>query len=93
MYYVLANLAIFSSLQAKELRFNENGKFKIVQFTDVHLGRQGGKSTDLETIKLMGEILDKEKPELVVITGDFISGTGWDKVTKDWTAQIWAEGV
>jgi hypothetical protein len=30
MYYVLANLAIFSSLQAKELRFNENGKFKIV---------------------------------------------------------------
>jgi hypothetical protein len=34
----------------------------------------------------MGEILDKEKPELVVITGDFISGTGWDKVTKDWTA-------
>jgi predicted MPP superfamily phosphohydrolase len=29
----------------------------------------------------MGDILDQEKPDLVVNTGDFLSGTGWDKIT------------
>jgi predicted MPP superfamily phosphohydrolase len=33
----------------------------------------------LESIKLMGDILDQEKPDLVVNTGDFLSGMGWDK--------------
>ncbi|MDP4090424.1 MAG: metallophosphoesterase, partial [Bacillota bacterium] len=52
-----------------KLKFNEDGKFKIVQFTDT----QDGPNTDPRTIKLMNNILDKEKPDLVVLTGDNIA--------------------
>ena len=79
MFFALGTLACFSSIQAKDLRFNDKGKFKIVQFTDVHLRNLNGDYTELESIKLMGDILDQEKPDLVVNTGDFLSGTGWDK--------------
>jgi hypothetical protein len=29
---------IFTYISAKDLRFNEKGKFKFVQFTDTHFG-------------------------------------------------------
>lgn len=53
-----------------ELKFNRNGLFKIVQFTD----SQDGPNTDLRTLDLINRILDKEKPNLVVLTGDNIDG-------------------
>lgn len=40
------------------LRFDSNGKFKIVQFTDIHEGPSRDKSIDL-----MNKILDYEKPQ------------------------------
>ncbi|MEH7301350.1 metallophosphoesterase family protein [Neobacillus drentensis] len=54
----------------KTLSFNHSGKFKIVQFTDLHL--QNGELEDEKTITLMEKILDKEKPDLAVLTGDTI---------------------
>jgi len=51
------------------LKFNRNGNFKIVQFTDLH----EGPNVD-DTIKLMNRILEYEKPDLVVLTGDIIDG-------------------
>lgn len=54
------------------LCYNRNGQFKIVQFTDIHW--QWGNEKDLQSAKLMGEILDLERPDLVVLTGDSISG-------------------
>jgi predicted MPP superfamily phosphohydrolase len=53
-----------------QLKFNNDGKFKIVQFTDT----QDGANTDPRTITLMNNILDKEEPNLVVLTGDNIDG-------------------
>lgn len=53
-----------------KLKFNSNGKFKIVQFTDLH-------QTDcinLKTVHFMGRVLDYEKPDFVVLTGDNIDG-------------------
>lgn len=52
------------------LKFDASGNFKIVQFTDM----QDGPKTNPNTIDLMNKILDKEKPSLVVLTGDNIDG-------------------
>jgi 3',5'-cyclic AMP phosphodiesterase CpdA len=48
------------------LRFNPKGKFTIVQFTDT----QDGPNTDPRTIALIRTVLDEQKPDLVVFTGD-----------------------
>ncbi len=55
-----------------QLSFNSDGKFKIMQFADCQdsiMPRQA-------MIKLMGKALDAEKPDLVVFTGDNITGGG-----------------
>lgn len=58
-----------------ELRFKE-GKFRILQLTDVHLKFDDHK-TNLEdskkTTALMGTLIDQEKPDLVIVTGDLTS--------------------
>ena len=41
----------------------------------------------------MVEILDYEKPDFVVITGDLVSGYAWDGKTKNWVAGKWANAV
>ena len=56
--------------QQTELKFNSNNKFKIVQFTDVHW-KYGNPASD-EAGERMAEVLDAEKPDLVVFTGDII---------------------
>lgn len=67
------------------LRFREDGKFKIVQISDTHMvtdvgvcedavdanGKYLPKSeADPLTVKFIAGILDVEKPDLVVLTGD-----------------------
>jgi hypothetical protein len=65
------------------LRFNPDGTFKILQLTDLHYGEND--AWDEQTELLQEELLNAEKPDLVVITGDMISGyayrggSGWVK--------------
>lgn len=59
------------------LAFNEDGKFKIIQFTDMHY--RSGDTASLRGIKLVNEALDAEKPDLVVFTGDIV----WGKPAKE----------
>lgn len=68
---LLAAMCICPSM-AKEngLKFNKKNKFKIVQFTDVHW-IYGNPGSD-EAGDIMAEVLDAEKPDLVVFTGDVI---------------------
>lgn len=54
------------------LRFRLDGGFRIVQFTDTHLS--GRDETDRPTQDLMAAVLDAERPDLVVLTGDVIEG-------------------
>lgn len=63
---------LFQSItaQAQELRFNKEGKFKIVQFTDIHW-KAGNPASDVAAT-MMNEILDAEKPDLVIFTGDIV---------------------
>lgn len=53
-----------------KLRFNPDGKFKIVQFNDT----QDDERIDRRTVQLMEKVLDTEKPDFVVLNGDNISG-------------------
>ncbi len=48
------------------LRFNQNGKFKIVIFADI----QDKYPLNADTLDYMNKILDKEKPDLVLLGGD-----------------------
>ena len=53
-----------------KLYFNADGKFKIMQIADV----QEGASVSPDTLRLIDLALTREKPELVVFTGDQIYG-------------------
>ena len=70
--------------QQPSLKFNKDGKFKIVQFTDVHYIYENPKSAI--SIERINEVLDAEKPDLVLFTGDVIYGKpaeeGMRKVLK-----------
>lgn len=81
-FMLLATAAL--QAQSPELRFNKDKKFKIVQFTDTHIKAEDPKSE--ASFKTITEVLDKEKPDLVVFTGDVVTGKpvekGWEMVTK-----------
>lgn len=82
MRYVVLSTLFFlfpSLLQAQDvsLNFNSNGSFKIVQFTDIHYKHFNSNSAT--AIELIKEVLDAEKPDLAVFTGDII----WAEPVKE----------
>lgn len=62
--------ASYATAQQNPLKFNTKHKFKIVQFTDIHW-IHGNPASD-KAGERMAEVLDAEKPDLVVFTGDLI---------------------
>ena len=56
--------------EAPKLRFDENGEFKILQLTDLHYVYKDSRSDIM--FERMEELLDFEKPDLVLLTGDLI---------------------
>ncbi|MGL4343799.1 MAG: metallophosphoesterase, partial [Cellulosilyticaceae bacterium] len=56
----------------KQFKFSKEGKFKILQFTDIHFSDNN--EVDQETTKLMRKILQEETPDLIMITGDTVYG-------------------
>ncbi len=57
-------------MYSKKLQFNENGKFRIMQVADI----QEGAKVSPDTLRLLILALEREKPDLVVFTGDQIYG-------------------
>lgn len=58
----------------RSLRSRPDGSFTLVQFTDTHF--EDGCVADQRTQALMERVLDLERPDLVVLTGDVIGGSG-----------------
>src|SRR5690349_2424747 len=87
----------FCAVAAQPLRFGPDGTFKIVQFTDLHYGElPPQKDVNSSIVQVYSNhsqsieslILSIEKPDLVVLTGDMVSGYAWDK-TSGWYEKQW----
>ncbi|KAH8815929.1 Metallo-dependent phosphatase-like protein [Xylogone sp. PMI_703] len=66
-------------------RINEHGKFKIMQLADIHLSTGTGHCRDAmpegvpceadpRTLDFVERLLDEEKPDLVILSGDQVNG-------------------
>jgi 3',5'-cyclic AMP phosphodiesterase CpdA len=78
---VILLLASFPELsaQAGKLQFGDDGKFIIAQFTDTHF-YIGGENSQ-EVLDNMKEVLEAEQVDLVILTGDIVTGK---PVIKSW---------
>lgn len=83
--WTLAACALLSCLigSATPLKFRSNGTFKIAQITDVHFKNNDPASSS--SLTLFDELIEKEKPDLVIFTGDVVVEPapvleGWKKV-------------
>lgn len=64
------------------LPFNENKSFKIAQFTDIHW-KNNDKETCARTAAIIRHVLEAEKPDLAVLTGDIVNepaAGGWQEL-------------
>lgn len=73
IFYTLLLLTFLIQANASDLRFGKNGKFKIVQVTDAHIVADSV-TNSMESIVMLQQVLDAEKPDLVIFTGDIVTG-------------------
>jgi len=81
-------------LNSRKLKFSNDGKFKIVQFTDIHFGEGEDKSwgvrQDINSTEVMNTILNSEPDvDLILFTGDLITGNN----IKDNATIYWIEVI
>ncbi|MBQ8210490.1 MAG: metallophosphoesterase [Clostridia bacterium] len=84
-------MALFSNIDladdittAKSIRFNKNGKLKIMHITDTHLDD----SNIDASVWLIGKACDKEMPDIVIITGDNVGNHGDISATKGYIDKL-----
>jgi Leucine-rich repeat (LRR) protein len=82
--FITLSLIFFSYFIAKGqekpvLKFNAQSRFKIVQFTDTHVQYDSYRSDSV--LVLMKTVIEREKPNLVILTGDVV---GSDYRKKAW---------
>ena len=71
-----------------ELRFHENGEFRILQFTDTHWNRNNDSGENPEEIqRIVKETVAKENPDFIIYTGDVV--LGGNDIMQEW--QIFAD--
>lgn len=68
---LLLNMAVFVSARddnttAEVIRFNSDGKLRIMHVTDTHLAED---TTD-DSVWLIAEACDREQPDIIMLTGD-----------------------
>lgn len=71
------------------LRFHKDGTFRIAQFTDLHIDPSSpGKD---QTLTILREIITREQPDLVVLTGDVVTrapaAEGWRSIIRFFTEE------
>jgi predicted phosphodiesterase len=84
----IAATRIATNTGEKFMNFNykPNGKFKILQLTDTHYIADDPRSE--RALKNVCEMLDAEKPDLVIHTGDIIFGKPAEKSVRELFAPI-----
>ncbi|KAF9158292.1 hypothetical protein DFQ26_007797 [Actinomortierella ambigua] len=82
---IVYRLGAIQKPSTPQLQFRKDGSFKIVQFADIHMATGGhtcfnapddkkGCVGDIDTLDMMERMLDIEKPDLVVFSGDNVDG-------------------
>ncbi len=74
MITMAAALLTAAAQQRPLLKFNCDGTFKIVQFTDTHY--KWGKKASQKAVQCITDIVDREDPDLVIFTGDQVYSNG-----------------
>jgi hypothetical protein len=69
--------------QMDALRFRKDGTFTILQVTDLHY-RNGGPA-DQQTLSLLSRLIQAEKPDLVVLTGDVVHSENVEQTLAAYT--------
>ena len=82
-FFLVGFLAFASlvSMNAQNLRF-KNGRFKIAQLTDIHWDAKSPKNE--KNFSILYKVLNEEKPDLAIITGDVVTAQpakqGWKDI-------------
>ncbi|MDP4206942.1 MAG: metallophosphoesterase family protein [Bacteroidota bacterium] len=84
---VCAFLLVFNAFSVRPVLKFKDHKFKIVQFTDLHWVNDAKYNNGNDsTLMLMRKVIETEKPDLVVFTGDVVVSSGakeaWKKVLQ-----------
>ena len=58
--------------KAPALQFHQNGEFKVLHFTDIHYIY--GREESPVALDNLNKVIEAEKPDLIIITGDMIYG-------------------
>lgn len=87
LFCVTLALLCYGITGDKRLRFRSDGTFRVLQFTDLHYGESDER--DINSQRAQRTVLYSEKPDLVVLSGDAVSGYRWDKKTKPWFPNIY----
>lgn len=72
LLFVLLTATVCAQSQRLPLRFRADGTFKIVQFTDLHYIHNNPHAQ--RALIRMIEVVEAERPDLVIVTGDMIFG-------------------
>lgn len=93
IWCLLVLLFLFSGpIEAqKKLKFNTEGRFKIVQLTDMHISLKKGQSEIC--YELIKEMIQAEKPDLVIFTGDQVTEYQPQEAWKRLVKQMKESGV
>lgn len=75
-------LMMVAATTSAQLRFNANKEFKIVQFTDAHV-RQDCEEEMRKTVERLRWVIAAELPDVVIFTGDVVTG---EPAVKGWRA-------
>ncbi|MBQ9583688.1 MAG: metallophosphoesterase family protein [Bacteroidales bacterium] len=76
---------------AAELKYRPDGKFKIIQFADTHY--ISGDSRSERSMKNVVEMLEKEKPDFVIFTGDVIFGSPAETSAREMLQPLVDRGI
>lgn len=73
--------------QAKPvLKYKADGKFKVLQLTDIHY--KYGKSGSKRALECINAVLDAERPDFVIITGDLVYDNKVEEAINEMTEPI-----
>ncbi|KAL8489458.1 hypothetical protein ACS0TY_025378 [Phlomoides rotata] len=86
--------AVRGAAPGDNLRMREGAPFKIALFADLHFGEDAwtewGPRQDVNSIRVMSLVLDKEQPDFVIYLGDVITGN--NIMTKN-ASLYWDEAI